>query len=62
VYRMVARGTLDDNVTGLLTKKAEILKAVLEGSGFQPEAQNEGSEEKSILTDLVAIFKVSKKK
>ena len=57
IYRMVARGTLDDSVTGLLTKKAEVLKAVLEGKEFQLE---EG-EEKTIITDLVATFRLPRK-
>jgi SWI/SNF-related matrix-associated actin-dependent regulator 1 of chromatin subfamily A len=58
VYRMVARGTLDDQVTELLTKKAEILKTVLEGKSGELTAEEGQSADRSILTDVVRTFRV----
>lgn len=59
IYRMVARGTLDDQVTAILTRKAEILKTVLEGRGKDLTNEEKDEAQKSILTDIIDYFRVS---
>lgn len=59
IYRMVAEGTLDDKISELLTKKAEVLRTVLEGKALTKEEKENA--EGSILTDLKKTFKLKKK-
>lgn len=58
IYRMVAENTLDDQITKLLTKKAEVLRAVLDNRADQYSMDEKKSAEESILTDLRKLFKV----
>jgi SWI/SNF-related matrix-associated actin-dependent regulator 1 of chromatin subfamily A len=62
IYRITAAHDFDRSISSLLTSKAEILKAVLEGRGSDyTQAQREDAEG-SILTDMVKRFAPKKTK